>query len=110
MFRNCHCQLRRNRCSRNRSAAGEDVSFLVGQKRGEDGAAGASTPVTSGPNAAAVAGDDVVGDPEAESVADVLLGGEKGIKDFGERLIGDDGAVIDEADGSTGALAVAPRP
>lgn len=57
---------------------------------------------------AAVAGDDVVGDPEAESVADVLFGGEEGIEDFGERLFGDAGAVIDEADGGAGALAVAP--
>ena len=82
---------------------------MVRQKRGDDGSAGTGVVIASNPDAAAVSGDDVVGDPEAESVADVLLGREEGIEDFRERLIGDAGAVIDEADGGAGALTVAPR-
>src|SRR4051794_7634844 len=84
------------------------VSFVVRQKCAEDGAAGAGLGVASSPDAAAVPGDDVARDPEAESVAFVLLGGEEGIEDFGNRVLRDAGSVVEEGDGRTGTLAVAP--
>jgi hypothetical protein len=46
-----------------RSTAGADVSFVVREKRGEDGAAGARADVAPDPDAATVPGDDVAGDP-----------------------------------------------
>ena len=95
-------------CRVSESSAGVDVSFVVRQKRGEDGAAGTRAGVASDPDAAAVPDDDIVCDPETKSVAVILFGGEEGVEDFGERCRCDAGAGVDEANGSAGSMSVVP--
>jgi len=87
---------------------GGGVVVVVRQECGEDGAAGVRVSCALDPDAAAMARDDALRYPKAEAIADVLLGGEEGVEDFGYGFLRDARACVDDADGGSRALAIAP--